>query len=103
MKYKKEKILPIQNDQPELVFLFGAGASYPDGIPIQSDLIPQILHDKDLQLSKSNAGKQIREFLEENFSTKERFPTLEEVFGFLDFHLNNDLSLSQKMDSSRNQ
>ena len=53
MDYRKENILPIQNDQPELVFLFGAGASYSDGIPVQSDLIPLILNNKDLQLSKS--------------------------------------------------
>lgn len=90
----KENILPIQNDQPELVFMFGAGASYSDGIPIQSDLIPLILNDADLQLSKSSAGKQVRQFLKSNFSTNDRFPTLEEVFGFIDFHLNNELSLS---------
>lgn len=96
MENRKEDILPIQNDKPELVFLFGAGASYGDGIPVQSDLIPQILNDSDLQLSKSNAGKQIRSFLNDNFSTKDRFSTLEEVFGFIDFHLNNELSLSKK-------
>jgi len=95
MEYKEENILPIQNDQPELVFLFGAGASYGDGIPVQSDLIPLILNDKDLQLSKSVAGKIIRAFLKDNFSTNKRYPTLEEVFGFIDFHINNELSLSK--------
>jgi hypothetical protein len=83
MEYREDKILPIQNDQPEIVFLFGAGASYGDGIPVQSDLIPLILNDKDLQLSKSEAGKQIRQFLKDNFSTKDRYPTLEEVFGLI--------------------
>lgn len=96
MDTRVEDILPIQNDQPELVFLFGAGASYGDGIPVQSDLIPLIINDEDLQLSKSRAGRQIREFLKDNFSTKDRFPTLEEVFGFIDFHINNELSLSKK-------
>jgi NAD-dependent SIR2 family protein deacetylase len=96
MQYREDNILPIQNDQPELVFLFGAGASYSDGIPVQSDLVPLILNDIDLQLSKSNAGKQVRLFLKQNFSTNDRFPTLEEVFGFLDFHLNNELSLSKR-------
>lgn len=96
MQNRKENVLPIQNDQPELVFIFGAGASYPDGIPIQSELIRLILGDNDLQLSKSNTGKQVRNFLKENFSTLDTFPTLEEVFGFIDFHLNNDLSLSEK-------
>lgn len=96
MENRKEDILPIQNDKPELVFLFGAGASYGDGIPVQSDLISQILNDSDLQLSKSNAEKQIRSFLKDNFSINDRFLTLEEVFGFIGFHLNNELSLSKK-------
>lgn len=96
METREESILPIQNDKPGLVFLFGAGASYGDGIPVQSELIPLILNDSDLQLSKSKAGTQIRSFLKDNFSTKDRFPALEEVFGFIDFHLNNELSLSKK-------
>jgi len=45
---RKDNILPIQNDKPELVFIFGAGASYPDGIPIQSEIFPIILNDYDL-------------------------------------------------------
>jgi len=93
---RKDNILPIQNDKPELVFIFGAGASYPDGIPIQSEIIPLILNNDDLQIIKSEPGKQIREFLKDNFSISEKFPTLEEVFGFIDFHLNNDFSLSKK-------
>lgn len=89
-------IFPIQNDQPEIVFIFGAGASYPDGVPIQSDIIPIILSDNDLQIVKSESGKQIRDFLSENFSVDEKLPTLEEVFGFIDFHINNNYSLSNK-------
>ena len=96
METGKENILAIQIEKPELVILFGTGASYGDGIPVQSNLILLILKDSDLQLSKSNAGKQIRSFLKDNFSTKDRYPTLEEVFGFIDFHLNNDLSPSKK-------
>lgn len=91
---QQQNILPIQNDKPELVFIFGAGASYPDGIPVQSEIIPQIIHNNDLQLTRSEAGKKIRQFLQENFSTSEKFPTLEEVFGFIDFHINNDFNLS---------
>lgn len=92
----REKVFPIQNDKPEIVFIFGAGASYPDGIPIQSDIIPIILHDIDLQLCESQLGRQIKEFLSENFSINERLPSLEEVFGFIDFHINNNYSLSNK-------
>lgn len=96
MALERIKILPIQNDQPEIVFIFGAGSSYSDGIPIQSDIIPLILKNNDLQISKSEPGKQIREFLQENFSINGKLPTLEEVFGFIDFHLNNSFSLSSK-------
>lgn len=88
--------LPIQNDRPEIVYIFGAGASYPEGVPIQSDIIPLILDNNDIQLEKSPSGRHIREFLHENFSTKEKFPSLEEVFGFIDFHINNDFSLTKK-------
>ena len=96
MTTRQDNILPLQNDQPELVFIFGAGSSYPDGIPIQSDIIPIILNNNDLQITKSEPGKQIREFLQENFSINGKLPTLEEVFGFIDFHLNNSFSLSSK-------
>ncbi len=89
-------ILPEQNDKPENVFIFGAGTSYPDGIPIQSEIIPLLFQRGDLQILKSEIGKKIREFLGENFSINSQFPTLEEVFGFIDFHINNDYSLSRK-------
>lgn len=91
----KKNVLPIQNDKPEFVFIFGAGASYSDGIPVQSDIIPLILEDNEIQIIKSEIGKQIRRFLVENFSINGKLPSLEEVFGFIDFHINNNLSLSK--------
>ena len=96
MTTQKSNILPIQNDQPELVFIFGAGASYPDGIPIQSEIIPIILTNNNLQIINSKPGIQVREFLLDNFSLNGKLPSLEEVFGFIDFHLNNSFSLSSK-------
>ncbi len=87
--------LPIQNDQPETVFLFGAGASYPDGVPRQADIIPIILKDDDPQLRKSQVSKRIRRFLTRNFSHGVQYPTLEEVFGFINYFVSNDLSLSK--------
>jgi hypothetical protein len=89
-------VFPDQNDKPKTVFIFGAGASYPDGIPIQSQIIPLIFKEDDLQIIKSQTGKKIREFLRENFSINSQFPTLEEVFGFIDFHISNGFSLSKK-------
>lgn len=90
------EVFPEQNDKPETVFIFGAGASYPDGVPLQSDIIPIILGNDDLQIRKSEPGKLIRNFLIDNFSIDPVCPSLEEVFGFIDFHINNDFSLSKK-------
>jgi hypothetical protein len=88
--------LPKQNDKPAIVFIFGAGAAYPDGVPLQSDIIPKILKDRDPQLRKSQVSRRIRRFLTRNFSHSDQYPTLEEVFGFIDFFVTNDLSLSKE-------
>lgn len=90
------EVLPNQNDKPSTVFIFGAGASYPDGVPLQRDLIPRILEDRDPHLKKSPVSKKIRRFLTRNFSHGEQYPSLEEVFGFINFFIANDMSLSQE-------
>lgn len=90
-----EEVLPNQNDKPETVFVFGAGASYGDGVPLQADIIPRIIEDKDPQLRSSDTAKRIREFLTRNFAYGEQCPSLEEVFGFIDFFIKNELSLSK--------
>lgn len=88
--------LPVQNDKPATVFIFGAGASYADGIPLQADILPQIIKDKDPQLKHSKTAKRLRKFLTENFSHGEQAPSLEEVFGFIEFFLDNDSALSKE-------
>lgn len=90
--------LPKQNDKPGTVFIFGAGASYPDGVPLQADIIPKILKDKDPQLRMSQVSKRIKRFLTRNFSHNGQYPSLEEVFGFMDFFINNDINLSKEWD-----
>lgn len=89
-------VLPDQNDKPNTVFLFGAGASYSAGVPLQSDLLPQIVEQRDPQLAKSETAKRIRNFLTENFSCGDKYPSLEEVFGFINFFISNDLSLTRE-------
>lgn len=88
------KVLPNQNDKPEIVFLFGAGASYPDGVPLQTQIIPDILNDEDPQLRNSVISKNLEIFLTQNFPHSNQYPSLEEVFGFINFFLINDISLS---------
>lgn len=88
-------VLPIQNDTPNTVFLFGAGASYSAGVPLQADLVPQILKESDSQLLNSEVATRVRRFIRENFEPKDRYPSLEEVFGLIAFCLANDQSLSK--------
>jgi hypothetical protein len=88
------KALPNQNDQPSTVFIFGAGATYGDGVPLQADILPSIIKDEDPQLKLSETAKRLRRFLTEHFARGEQAPSLEEVFGFIDFFINNNLSLS---------
>ncbi len=61
--------LPNQNDQPSTVFIFGAGASYGDGVPLQADILPSIIKDEDPQLKHSETAKRLRRFLTEHFKT----------------------------------
>lgn len=90
------KSLPNQNDQPSTVFIFGAGASYGDGVPLQADILPLIIKDEDPQLKHSETAQRLRGFLTEHFAHGEQTPSLEEVFGFIDFFINNSLSLSKQ-------
>src|SRR5689334_17995042 len=93
--------LPDQNGEPETVFVFGAGAAHADGIPLQKDIIPTILNDSDPQLNKSLVAKRLRGFLIENFSHGGLCPSLEEVFGFLNFFIANDMALSKDYDLNK--
>jgi hypothetical protein len=93
--------LPNQNDQPSTVFIFGAGASYGDGVPLQADILPSIIKDEDPQLKQSETAKRLRRFLTEHFAYGEQAPSLEEVFGFIDFFINNSLSLSIQWDVTK--
>lgn len=90
------EMLPNQNDQPGTVFIFGAGASYSDGVPLQAEILPSIIKGKDPQLKHSKTAKRLRRFLTEHFAHGEQAPSLEEVFGFIDFFINNNLSLSNQ-------
>ena len=89
--------LPVPR-QRDVVFVLGAGASACDGVPLQRDLLPYIATSRDERLSTSWMGSGLREFLEIWFSgelTGGVFPTLEEVFGFLDYHRGSGESLGE--------
>ncbi len=83
----------------DLVFVLGAGASNPDGVPLQKDLLPMILTDDFDEIKNSEIGKIVIEFLVENFEfNKElnQYPQLEAVFGFIDYFIEQNESLNAK-------
>lgn len=85
--------------QRDVVFVLGAGASHPDGVPLQRHILPMIIKDKNGEIGKSEIGKQVLEFIGENFSYSIKdniYPNLEAVFGFLDYFIQQDESLNAK-------
>jgi NAD-dependent SIR2 family protein deacetylase len=81
----------------DVLFVMGAGSSHPDGVPLQHDILPMIMSDKVKEISTSVIGRQVREFIFDNFSidsSSGSFPKLEAVFGFLDYFIQQNESLS---------
>jgi len=81
--------------QRDVLFVFGAGTSHPDGVPLQRHILPIILNDE--EISNSEIGKIVVGFIKDNFAydaeTKE-YPHLESVFLFLDYFIQQNESLS---------
>lgn len=71
----------------DVLFVLGAGASAPDGVPLQGVILPRILQSTEPCLAESEIGRIVRDFMDRWFPRlgfDAPFPTLEEVFGFLD-------------------
>jgi len=49
----------------DVLFVFGAGTSHPDGVPLQRDILPIILNDK--EIANSEIGKIVIQFIKDNF------------------------------------
>lgn len=87
LKYKPER---------DVVFFFGAGASYADGAPLQQDILPYILSGQDETIAESGLGVEVVEFVKEYFGVDEsHYPSLESVFGFIDYLISHRESLGQ--------
>ena len=81
----------------DVVFVLGAGASNPDGVPLQRHILPLSLHDK--EIAESEIGKSVIDFIKNNFkfdSENNLYPDLESVFGFIDYFIQQNESLSAK-------
>ena len=80
-----------------IVFVLGAGASNPDGVPLQRHILPLILSDE--EIAGSDIGKSVIDFVKDNFkfdSVQNLYPDLESVFGFIDYFIHQNESLSNK-------
>lgn len=91
-----QKFLSYPSER-DIVFVLGAGASYPDGVPLQRHILPMILQNQ--EINNSVIGRQAIEFIKDNFaydSEKNLYPQLEAVFGFLDYFIFQNENLSSK-------
>lgn len=80
----------------DVVFILGAGTSYAGGAPLQKIILPVILSGRSDELKDSRAFRSFEEFMEGNFVWDPEggyYPTLESVFGFLDYFVNQNESL----------
>ncbi|MBZ0180724.1 MAG: SIR2 family protein [Melioribacteraceae bacterium] len=85
--------------QRDVVFVLGAGASHPDGVPLQRHLLPMILSGDYPEIINSEIGNKVIEFINDNFTYDPKnhfFPQFEAVFGFLDYFILENESLSAK-------
>lgn len=83
----------------DVVFLFGAGASHHDGVPLQKEILPMILSERQEEIYDSKIGSSVIEFINDNFRYDHKtrhFPQLEAVFGFLDYFIQQNESLNSK-------
>lgn len=103
MENKELKFLKY-NPQRDVVFVLGAGASHPDGVPLQRHILPMIIKDRNGKIKNSLIGRQVLEFIDENFSysiQEKIYPNLEAVFGFLDYFIQQNESLNAKYTHSK--
>jgi len=96
----KEEVFLKYDKFRDVTFVFGAGASYAAGLPLQNQLLTLIL--KDSKISSSPLGKMVNEFIRDNFYFSEDYiPTLESVFGYLDYFIQHDESLGNDFTTAK--
>ena len=84
-------------DSRDVVFILGAGASHPDGVPLQRHILPLILSGEIEEINNSYLGKLVADFINHNYKYGkqiDQYPRLEAVFGYLDYFIQQNESLS---------
>lgn len=87
-----------------VLLVTGAGASVPDGVLLQREILPRIRGSDDSQLSSTEIGVELRRFLTKCFGEMgdaEDEPSLEEVFAFLDVLIGHREDLSRQYPVAR--
>ncbi len=102
MKEEREIFLTYPAER-DVLFVLGAGASHPDGVPVQKEILPLIMNGSIKEIAESEIGKEVIEFVNENFLFDEEnnYPRLEAIFGFLDYFILQNESLSAKYKNDR--
>ncbi len=103
MERDAEKFLRYPSTR-DTVFVFGAGTSNADGVPLQKDLLPMIISGEIAEIENSSIGKTVAGFIRDNFSffpREQQYPQLEAVFGFLDYFIQQNESLNSKYTNSK--
>lgn len=98
MKKQNEKFYKYPASR-DVVFVFGAGASYDDGAPLQGEILPIIMSSDVPDIQNTKIGQMVRDFIADNFAWNPDlniYPTLETVFGFLDYFISQDEHLNEK-------
>lgn len=101
MRSNTERFIRYQ-DSRDVLFVFGAGASIAEGVPLQRDLLDHIYDSSDDELNSSDAASIVNQFLQENFDLSENiYPSLESVFGYLDYFLSKKEGLGKDYSTTR--
>lgn len=93
-----EKFLRYQLNR-DVIFVLGAGASHPDGVPLQREMLPMIISGGIEEIKNSEIGNIVTDFIKDNFEYNEetnQYPSLEALFGFIDYFIQQNESLNSK-------
>lgn len=87
----------MDNQTAKTVIFMGAGISHCAGIPVQLEILDKICTNS--LILKSKIGKIFIQFLKDNFnyySGCKDYPSIEEIYSFLDFFISQNENLSSK-------
>jgi len=89
----------MEPDERDVCFIMGAGASYANGLLLQNEIIPHFFNSDDKYLTNSSVYITIKKFLEKYFTPNFKnniYPTLEQIYAFIEYHIQNHKSLNSE-------